>query len=150
VATDLATGQPVTLTRGHTLDALLASSSIPGVFPPVPIGGRLLTDGGVSADIPILQAEALGATASYVLPAALPPTTPETTHGAIGFLLRTLNQVFERAAATALDAAQARVIVLPTPRQQVASPFDFRHTKLLIAEGYTAARAALGNQLATA
>jgi NTE family protein len=123
---------------------------MPGVFPPVPIDGRLLTDGGVSADIPILEAEALGATVSYVLPAAVSPTTPDTTRGAIGFLLRTLNQVFERAAATALDTAQARVTVLPTPRQPVASPFDFRHTKLLMAEGYTAARAALANQLTTA
>jgi NTE family protein len=150
VATDLATGQPVTLTRGHAIDALLASSSMPGVFPPVPIGGQLLTDGGVSADIPILQAEALGATACYVLPAAAPPTPPDTTHGAIGFLLRTLNQVFERAAATALEAAQTAVTVLPTPRQHVLSPFDFRHTELLIAEGYAATRAALADQLTTA
>ena len=150
VATDVATGQAVTLTRGAALDALLASSSMPGVFPPVPIGGRLLTDGGVSADIPILQAEALGATVTYVLPAALPPTPPDTTHGAIGFLLRTLNQVFDRAAATALDAAQTRITVLPTPQQNPTSPFDFRHTKLLIAEGYAATRAVLARQLATA
>jgi hypothetical protein len=40
--------------------------------------------------------------------------------------------------------------VLPTPRQHGASPFDFRHTELLIAEGYAATRAALANQLTTA
>ena len=143
VATDLATGDPVTLTRGRALDTLLASTSIPGLFPPVPIDGRLLSDGGVSADIPILQAEALGATTCYVLPAALPPAAPGTPRGAIAFLLHALNQVFERTVATDLRAARAQVTMLPTPKQQVASPFDFRHTKLLIAEGYAATRAAL-------
>jgi NTE family protein len=150
VATEVSTGQAVTLTRGPALEALLASSSIPGVFPPVPIGGRLLTDGGVSADVPILQAEALGATTSYVLPAGLSPTPPGTSHGAIGFLMRALNLVFDRAVATALDAARTRVTVLPRPRQNVATSFDFRYTKPLIAEGYAATRAALVNRLAAA
>jgi NTE family protein len=65
-------GQAVTLSNGPALDALLASSSMPGIFPPVALGGRVLTDGGIAADIPILQAEALGATVSYILPTVLP------------------------------------------------------------------------------
>jgi NTE family protein len=96
VATDAATGQPVILSRGPALDALLASSSIPGVSPPVLFGGRLLTDGGIAADTPVLQAEALGATECYVLPAVM-PSEPETARGAVAFLGRALSQMFDRA-----------------------------------------------------
>ena len=122
----------------------LASGAMPGVFPPVPLDGRLLTDGGVAADIPILQAEALGATESYILPCVL-PAEPDTTRGAVAVLLRALSQVFDRVTATDLSAAQGRIHLLPAPRQGAANPFDFRHTESLIAEGYAAAQTALTN-----
>jgi NTE family protein len=145
VATDAATGQAVTLSHGPALDALLASGAIPGVFPPVLLGGRLLTDGGIAADTPILQAEALGATVSYVLPAVM-PTGPDTTRGAVAFLLRGLSQILDHAAATDLTAARGQIHLLPAPRLTVTNPFDFRHTKMLIAEGYTTTRATLTSQ----
>jgi NTE family protein len=129
VATDLATGQAVTLTRGHALDALLASSSMPGVFQPVPIGGRLLRR--------CVRRHTDPASRSPGRDRLLRPAGGRTAHHARHHRVPAahLNQVFERAAATALDAAQTLVTVLPTPRQHGASPFDFRHTELLIAEG---------------
>ncbi|MDT4891865.1 MAG: hypothetical protein QOE97_900 [Pseudonocardiales bacterium] len=66
VATDLASGEAVVIDRGDTTSALLASSAFPGVFPPVEFGGTRLIDVGVAADIPVLQAEALGADECYV------------------------------------------------------------------------------------
>lgn len=62
LATDRLTGEPVVLSEGPVLPALLASTAIPGVFPPVEIGGRLLVDGGAASDPAILKAESLGAT----------------------------------------------------------------------------------------
>jgi predicted acylesterase/phospholipase RssA len=114
----------------------------------VPLDGLLLTDGGVAADIPILQAEALGATESYILPCVL-PAEPDSTRGAVAFLLRALSQIFDRATATDLSAAQGQVHLLPAPRQAATNPFDFRHTESLIAEGYRAARTALTNAAVT-
>jgi NTE family protein len=150
VATDVATGQAVILSRGPALDALLASTAMPGVFPPVLLDGRLLTDGGIAADIPVLQAEALGATVTYVLPAVQPAQGPDTTRGAVAFLLRALSQVFDHATATDMTAAQGAIHLLPAPRQDVTNPFDFRRTRILIAEGYTATHAALASQLGAA
>jgi len=57
VATDLASGAAVVFSDGETTEALLASCAFPGLYPPVRVGGRLLVDGGVSADVPVLQAE---------------------------------------------------------------------------------------------
>ncbi|MDT4997360.1 MAG: hypothetical protein QOD45_1428 [Pseudonocardiales bacterium] len=61
VATDLESGSAVVLSTGDAVTALLASSAFPGLYPPVRLGGRHLIDGGVAADVPVLQAEALGA-----------------------------------------------------------------------------------------
>ena len=83
VATDLATGNPVVLSEGRALPALLASTAIPGVFPPVDIEGQFLIDGGVSADTPVLEAEALGATTIYVLPTYATGSAAVDRHSAV-------------------------------------------------------------------
>ncbi len=70
VAADVDTGEPVVLSEGDAVTALLASTAIPGVFPAVTIDGRRLCDGGVAADVPVPQAVALGAETIYVLPSA--------------------------------------------------------------------------------
>ena len=48
VATDMLSGEEVVLSRGPVVEAVLASASIPGIYPPVLIGGRLLHAYGVS------------------------------------------------------------------------------------------------------
>lgn len=53
VCTDLETGREVVLNQGRLVDAVLASSAIPGIFAPVEIGGRLLVDGGLTNNLPV-------------------------------------------------------------------------------------------------
>ena len=50
VATDIVKGDPVVMRRGHLLPALMASAAIPGLYPPVEVGGRLLVDGSLAAN----------------------------------------------------------------------------------------------------
>ncbi len=54
VAIDLLEGGPVILESGSVREAVRASASIPGVFPPVELAGRLLCDIGVLNSLPIL------------------------------------------------------------------------------------------------
>lgn len=61
VATDLLDGTRVDLGGGDLAEALRASMSIPLLFPPVEMDGRLLIDGGISANIPVETARLLGA-----------------------------------------------------------------------------------------
>src|SRR4051812_37940339 len=56
------------LSEGPACDAIVASCSIPGIFPPVAIGDKLLIDGGVVNIAPIGHAVELGAERIYVLP----------------------------------------------------------------------------------
>jgi predicted acylesterase/phospholipase RssA len=62
VATDLADRGPVVLASGDLARAVRASFAIPLIFAPERIDGRTLSDGGLSANIPVAVARAAGAT----------------------------------------------------------------------------------------
>ncbi|MBE3519246.1 MAG: patatin-like phospholipase family protein [Firmicutes bacterium] len=53
VAADLATGEPVFLMEGSIADAVRASISVPGLFGPVKVNGRVLVDGGLVDLMPV-------------------------------------------------------------------------------------------------
>ncbi len=61
IATEFNTGHEIWLTRGRLVDALRASYALPGIFPPVLIGGRWLVDGALVNPVPVSAARALGA-----------------------------------------------------------------------------------------
>lgn len=56
-ATDLARREKrVFDNRDVTVDALMAASAVPGLFPPVEVDGALLMDGGLTGRAPVLEA----------------------------------------------------------------------------------------------
>ena len=61
VATDLGTGREVWFTSGLLIDAIWASISLPGLFPPLQHQGRWLVDGGLVNPVPVSVCRALGA-----------------------------------------------------------------------------------------
>jgi len=61
VATDLETGRAVVLSDGDLVEAILASTALPGLFPPVLWKDRKLVDGGLSNNVPIDLAVERGA-----------------------------------------------------------------------------------------
>ena len=61
MTTDLATGHEVWLQRGDLVEAMRASFSLPGIFPPVHYQGRWLADGALVNPLPIAACRALGA-----------------------------------------------------------------------------------------
>lgn len=52
---------------GPLVEAVLASAAVPGILPPVRIGGEHFIDGGIVNSIPVSRAVALGATRIFVL-----------------------------------------------------------------------------------
>jgi len=59
IATEFNTGHEIWLTRGRLAEALRASYALPGIFPPVKIGGRWLVDGALVNPVPVSAARAL-------------------------------------------------------------------------------------------
>lgn len=60
VATDLFSGKEVVFKSGSLAPAIRASISIPGVFKPVELDGRILVDGAVVAGVPVAVAREMG------------------------------------------------------------------------------------------
>lgn len=61
IATDLTSGHEVWIRRGPLVDAMRASFSIPGIFPPKKLMGRSLIDGALVNPTPVSVCRALGA-----------------------------------------------------------------------------------------
>lgn len=61
VCADILTGEPVILSLGDMVKAVQASCTMPGLFPPVEWGRRLLVDGGLYSIVPTTQAKLMGA-----------------------------------------------------------------------------------------
>ncbi len=91
IATDLLTGEQVTLSSGNAVNAVMASTAIPGVYPPVEIAGRFLVDGGVSSNTPLSVAAQYGAEEVYILPAGYPCTLRTLPAGLVDIFLHSLS-----------------------------------------------------------
>jgi NTE family protein len=74
VATDLAHREPVILKSGDLAQAVRASAAVPLLFAPEALSGRFLTDGGLSANIPVAVARAEGAERVIVVDATEHPS----------------------------------------------------------------------------
>ena len=145
IACDARTGGEVRLSEGCLVDALLASAAIPGVFPPVEWGERLLIDGGVIDNTPLSHALDLGADEIYVLSTGGPCLATEPPRGALGMLIHATSLLVGQRFAGEASALGRRpgVTILPPPCPIGVHPMDFGHSAELIARGEATARAFL-------
>ena len=61
VAVDLLSAQPVVIRSGSLADAMRATMSLPLIFPPMDVDGRILVDGGAMNNLPADVVRAMGA-----------------------------------------------------------------------------------------
>jgi NTE family protein len=61
VAVDIGSGEEVALQKGSVAKAVRASCSIPGIFEPTELNGRLLVDGGLMNNVPADTVRDMGA-----------------------------------------------------------------------------------------
>ncbi len=134
LATDLLSGEEVLLSSGSALDALVATTAIPVLFPPCIIDGRALTDGGVAANAPIRSAITLGATRIIVLPTGYPCAARGAPRGIVATVLHTFALMVARQLAADIQHARGLVtlhVVPPLCPLAVAS-HDFSQAAQLI------------------
>ncbi len=81
VASDLLTGEMVVIRSGPVVEALLASGSIPGLFPPVRRDGRYLVDGDVAEKVPVSALEGFGKGMVVAVDVSNPPPVDPPTNG---------------------------------------------------------------------
>jgi NTE family protein len=137
VTTDLETGEEVLLDKGPAVPALLASSAMPAVFPPVLIGGRWLIDGSVVSDTPVGPAVAAGADRIFVLP-SVPAGPMPRPRSPLDVLLRSAAISLARHDLDSVTAWSGRcqLYVVPAPLVPGVSPFSFDRGPELMEAAY--------------
>jgi len=148
VASDLVTGDEVLLSAGPAIDAVLASAAIPGVFPPVAIGGRQLVDGGVANNTPISSAVQLGARRIIVLPTGFACALRQVPSNAIARAMHALSLLGVRQLLKDIEHYRhvVELRVVPSLCPLDVSPYDYSASSALIdrATGTTRAWLAAG------
>lgn len=134
VATDFTTGEEVLLSRGSAVGALLASTAIPAVFPPVDLDGRVLVDGGIASNTPVAAAVRLGARRVIVLPTGFSCHPDPVPRGPIAAALHALNLLIARQLVSDLErfAKQVDLCIVPPLCPVARTAYDFSGTDELI------------------
>jgi len=127
IATDMVTGIDVKLSAGPAVDAVLASSAIPGVFAPITFGDRLLMDGGVVNNTPISHAVDLGADTVWVLATGYQCTLRPGPRSPLALGLHALNLAIHQRLALDINryAASVDLRVVPPLCPLDVGPADF-------------------------
>ena len=134
MATDVLSGAEVRISQGPVLEALSASTAIPGVFSPVRIGHHYLMDGGIANNAPISHAIELGAAVVYVLPAGYACGLKKPPGSALGMAVHALSLVLNQNLVESLErcSGSADIRVVPPLCPVTVSPVDFGHAAELI------------------
>ena len=146
VATSLRTGRERWFSRGDVIDPILASAALPGVFPPVEVGGELLIDGAVVNNVPISKAYELGATRVVVFHVGNFERARPTPKRPIDVIVQALSiargyRFHLETASTAPEGVE--LIVLPGVDPGKLRYNDFSRSRELAARGKAAAAAHL-------
>ncbi len=138
IAADLQRGRPVPLRTGDLRANILASTALPGVFPPVEIDGRLLVDGGIAENVPMAQAARLGAQTIVVLDASYPCQLDRLPDDVIARTILVINHTIASQAlgTLAMVPSDRTVLYLPGPCPLTVAPGEFRHGAALIEQAY--------------
>lgn len=139
VATDIENGQAVALDSGSLPAALRASMSLPSMFQPVKIDGRLLVDGGVVRNLPAKEARERGATVVICSDVSAGLADAAKLRSLIDVIGQTV--AFQMTASTAEQRRLCDVIIQPDTKGLPSDSYD--RAAEWIKRGETAARAAL-------
>ncbi len=111
VALDISLGEEVVARKGLLRDAISSSCAIPGMFPPIEVGGKILVDGGWVNTVPIQPAIEMGA--DFVIGVDVAKDLEDTAE-----FKRGLNVIFRTNAVTRnklkeLQLKEADVVIRP-------------------------------------
>ncbi len=137
VATSMTDGRERWFTYGSTVDAVLASSAVPAIFPPVEIDGERFIDGGVVNNVPVRRAIDAGATRIVVLLCTPPIYTPVVSKRPVEAMLNALLiSIHARFARDMSELPSGVEVIVCSGTLDGARDFDdFSTTESLIAQG---------------
>ncbi|WP_253700162.1 patatin-like phospholipase family protein [Cupriavidus pauculus] len=139
VATDLVAGTPVVFSEGELANVMRASMSVPGAVAPTEYQGKLLVDGGLTDNLPVDVARAMGADVVIAVNLGTPLMKREELTSLIGVTGQMLNILTEQNVRTSLASLKPTDILIEPPLGDFSAG-DFNHLPKTIPIGEAAAR----------
>jgi NTE family protein len=136
VAVDIIHSEAVVLDRGDLAEAMRATMAIPGLFPPVRMGTRLLVDGGVLDNVPADVARQMRPDVVIAVDVTLDPSE-EREDSLVSVVDRTIDAVMVAGARRSLASAD----VVIRPDMKGLSSVNWRSVDAWRDRGYRAAEA---------
>lgn len=143
VTTRLDDGSLAVHASGPAIPPIVASCSIPGLFPPVRIDDRMHIDGGVAAIAPVEVAEEFAPARIFLLDATGPVMTPTRSRNAVEAALTGLSHSVRAQARIAQRHHDVVSLSVPDEKYRLLDMFSPKRSEQLIQMGYEAATAQL-------
>ncbi|MCX2541909.1 patatin-like phospholipase family protein [Pseudomonas sp. COW5] len=140
VATDIANGEKVVFRKGHLPQVIRASMSIPAVFAPVELDGRLLVDGGMTDNIPLDVAREMGVDVAIVVDIGTPLRNRKQLTTVVDVLNQSITLMTRRNSEEQLAALHPDDVLIQPPLASFGAT-DFGRAEEMIDAGYRAAKA---------
>jgi NTE family protein len=137
IAVDLVTAQSIVLDHGSLPDAMRATMSLPGIFPPMEIDGRVLVDGGAMNNVPADVVRAMGSDVVIAINVGFMGEKRTVNYSLMGLMGQTVDVMMQ---ANTLRAMKSADIVI-NPRLEGFGSLDWRRNEALAEDGYKAADA---------
>jgi NTE family protein len=139
VATDIVSGEKMVFRKGHLPQVIRASMSIPAVFAPVEVNGRLLVDGGMVDNIPLDVAREMGVDIAIVVDIGTPLRNRKQLATVIDVLNQSITLMTQRNSQEQLATLHANDILIQ-PSLAGFGVTDFGRAQEMIDAGYRATR----------
>jgi NTE family protein len=137
VSVDLITAQPVVLDRGSLPDAMRATMSLPGIFPPIEIDGRVLVDGGAMNNVPADVVREMGSDVVIAINVGYMGEKRTVNYSLMGLMGSTVDVMMQASTRRAMQAAD----IIINPRLEGFGSLDWRKNEALADAGYKAVEA---------
>jgi NTE family protein len=139
VATDLVTGKAVIFREGELASVMRASMSVPGAIAPAEIGDQLLVDGGLTNNLPVDVARAMGADIVIAVNLGTPLSPRESINNVFGVTSQMINILTEQNVRASLASLKPTDILIE-PLLGTFSAGDFDNMPKAVVIGEAAAR----------
>ena len=143
IATDIESGGMTVIDGGNLNAAVRASMSVPGVFAPQELNGRLLVDGGLVRNLGVDVARSLGATRVIAVNLGTPLSGRDELRSLVGVAGQMINILTEQNVQASLaQLGPSDILILPELGAYSAA--DFARAWSTVEIGERAARAVAG------
>jgi len=147
VATDMVNGEQIVFSKGRLYQAMRASMSVPGMFAPVELEGRVLGDGGLVNNLPVDVVRAMGADIVIAVNIGTPLMSRDQLSSVVGYASQMVNILTEQNVRAQLGTLRPHDVLI-SPELGELTFIDFGKGKEFIALGVKAAES-MRTQLAT-